>query len=74
MSAVERYARTLRVPHVARLLAIGVVARLPMGIDTLAIVLFAREHGGSFAVAGAVAAAFGVGNGALTPSVSCSPS
>jgi MFS family permease len=38
-----------------------------MGIDTLAIVLFAREQSGSFAVAGGVAAAFGVGNGALTP-------
>lgn len=67
MSAVDRYARTLRVPHVARLLGTAVLARLPMGIDTLAIVLFAREQTGSFAVAGGVAAAFGVGNGTLTP-------
>jgi MFS family permease len=63
----ERYARVLRTPDVARLLGAAVLARMPIGIDTLAIVLFVRAETGSFARAGLVAAAFGIGSGASSP-------
>jgi MFS family permease len=67
VSATDRYARVLRAPNVARLLGAAVLARLPIGIDTLAIVLFVRAETGSFAAAGAVAAAFGLGSGLTSP-------
>ena len=67
MSARARYARILRAPHVTRLLVAALVARLPIGIDSLAIVLFLRERTGSYAIAGAVAAAFALGAGAGAP-------
>ena len=46
MPAVQRYARVLRAPDVARLLGAAVLARLPIGIDGLAIVLFLRGRDG----------------------------
>ncbi|HEX7299853.1 MAG TPA: MFS transporter [Solirubrobacteraceae bacterium] len=67
MSGTERYARVLRAPDVARLLGAAVLARMPIGIDTLAIVLFVRAETGSFARAGLVAAAFGIGSGVSSP-------
>ena len=54
--ARERYARVLRAPHARALLLAELPARLPIGINGLAIVLFCREHTGSYASAGAVAA------------------
>jgi MFS family permease len=65
--AVQRYARVLRAPDVARLLSAAVIARMPIGIDSLAIVLFVRAETGSFARAGLVAAAFGLGVGCSAP-------
>jgi MFS family permease len=67
VSAVDRYARVLRAPDVARLLGAAVLARMPIGIDSLAIVLFTRAETGSFAAAGLVAAAFGLGSGVTSP-------
>jgi MFS family permease len=67
VSARARYARILRTPHVTPLLVAALVARLPIGIDSLAIVLFLRERTGSYAIAGAVAAAFALGAGAGAP-------
>jgi MFS family permease len=67
VSGTERYARVLRAPDVARLLGAAVLARMPIGIDSLAIVLFVRAETGSFARAGVVAAAFGIGSGASSP-------
>jgi MFS family permease len=67
VSAVERYARVLRAPDVARLLGAAVLARMPIGIDSLAMVLFTRAETGSFAAAGLVAAAFGLGSGVTSP-------
>jgi MFS family permease len=58
VSGRDRFAQVLRTPGVARLLAAAVVARLPMGIDGLAIVLFVQERTGSFGRAGVVAGAF----------------
>ena len=56
MSARARYARILRTPHVRPLVIAAMVARLPIGMDSLAIVLFLRQRTGSYAVAGVVAA------------------
>jgi MFS family permease len=67
VSATQRYARVLRAPNVARLFGAAVLARLPIGIDTLAMVLFTRAQTGSFAAAGLVAAAFGLGSGTTSP-------
>jgi MFS family permease len=65
--ARARYARILRTPHVLRLMSAALVARLPIGIDSLAIVLFLREETGSYAAAGAVSAAFALGGGTGAP-------
>jgi MFS family permease len=65
--AGARYARILRTPHVVRLMAAALVARLPIGIDSLAIVLFLRQQTGSYAAAGIVSAAFALGGGAGAP-------
>jgi MFS family permease len=62
-----RYARVLRTPHVTSLMGTALVARLPIGIDSLAIVLFLRAHTGSYAAAGIVSAAFALGGGAGAP-------
>ena len=63
---VKRYAEVLRVPHVATLIAATLIARFPIGINALALILYLREETGSFAVAGVVAGglAAGVGIGA----------
>jgi MFS family permease len=45
----------------------ALVARLPIGIDSLAIVLFLRERSGSYAAAGIVSAAFALGGGLGAP-------
>src|SRR5919198_678606 len=60
------YAHVLRHPRMAALLSAALVARLPIGINGLALVLFLREQTGSFSVPGAVAGglALGVGFGA----------
>jgi MFS family permease len=67
MGARERYARVLRAPHVRALLLAEIPMRLPVGINGLAIVLFLREHTGSYAAAGAVAAGFGIAVGVTSP-------
>jgi MFS family permease len=63
----DRFAGVLRTPDVVRLLGAAVLARMPIGIDSLAIVLFVRGETGSFASAGAAAAAFGLGSGVTSP-------
>lgn len=67
MTAAARYARVLRAPEVGRLLASAVLARMPIGLDGLAIVLFVQDQKGSFGPAGAVAGAFGVALAVTTP-------
>jgi MFS family permease len=64
---VRRYAELLRVPHVAPLVATTLLARLPIGINALAVVLFLRHETGSFAVAGAVAGGLAAGGGVGAP-------
>src|SRR3954447_25332800 len=67
VSASGRYARILRTPHVLPLMAAALLARLPIGIDSLAIVLFVRQTAGSYATAGLVSATFALGVGAGAP-------
>ncbi|MEA2421899.1 MAG: hypothetical protein QOF55_998 [Thermoleophilaceae bacterium] len=61
------YRRLLRTPQLIPLIALSLVARLPLGILSLAFVLFLREQTGSFATAGAVAAAFALCGGLFAP-------
>lgn len=61
------YVQILRVPRMARLVACTLVARLPIGINGLALVLFLRAETGSFAVAGAVVGALALGSGLGAP-------
>ena len=65
--ALRRYGDVLRTPWVAQLVVSSVVARLPIGITSLALVLFLREETGSYAIAGVVAAAFSAGSGFAAP-------
>ncbi len=67
MSGSQRYAQVLRTPHVAALTAAAGLARMPIGIVGLALVLFLREETGSYARAGAVAAAFAIGSALIQP-------
>jgi MFS family permease len=62
-----RYISLLRAPHVAALLGWGMVARLPLGMTPLALLLVVRGEGGSYAAAGAVAAAYAIALGAGAP-------
>ena len=64
---MRRYAAVLRVPHVAALIAATLLARFPIGINALALVLYLRAERGSFAVAGAVAGALAAGSGIGAP-------
>jgi MFS family permease len=64
---MRRYAAVLRVPYVTPLIAATLLARFPIGINALAIVLYLRAERGSFAVAGAVAGALAAGSGIGAP-------
>jgi MFS family permease len=64
---VRRYLDILRSPYVGALVASALIARLPIGINALAIVLYLREATGSFAVAGTVAGTLAAGSGIGAP-------
>jgi MFS family permease len=64
---MSAYARILRHPRMAALFAAALVARLPIGINGLAVVLFLRDQTGSFAVPGAVAGGLALGTGVGAP-------
>jgi MFS family permease len=64
---MERYLQILRTPHVARLFAASLLARLPLGINGLAIVLLVKAETGSFGAAGAAAGALALGSGLCAP-------
>ena len=63
----RRYADVLREPHVAALVAATLLARFPIGINALAVVLYLRETTGSFAIAGVVAGSLAAGSGVGAP-------
>lgn len=50
------YGDLLRTRHAARLLAGTLLGRLPNATGPLAVVLFSRAEGGSYALAGALSA------------------
>ncbi|GGK17474.1 MFS transporter [Streptomyces camponoticapitis] len=54
------YVEILRAPHAARLLAGTLVGRLPSATGHIAIVLFTRDAGGSYTLAGVLAAVYGL--------------
>jgi MFS family permease len=64
---VGRYADVLRTPHVRPLLLASMLARLPYGVFALAAILYLAEARGSYAVAGLVDGAFGLGAAAGAP-------
>ncbi|WP_369221888.1 MFS transporter [Streptomyces sp. R39] len=61
------YLEILRARHAARLLAGTLVGRLPNATAALAIVLFVRAQGGTYSLAGALAAVYGVANAVGQP-------
>jgi MFS family permease len=63
----ERYARVLRARHVLPLVLSSILARMPIGIVGLALVLFVEERTDSFGAAGAVSAAFALAAGVGSP-------
>jgi MFS family permease len=64
---LRRYADVLRAPHVTPLLLASMLARLPYGVYALAAILYLAEARGSYAVAGLVDGAFGLGAAAGAP-------
>lgn len=54
------YVDILRAPHAARLLTGTLVGRLPSATGHIAIVLFTRDAGGSYTLAGVLAAVYGL--------------
>lgn len=64
---MNAYASILRAPRVAPLLAATLLARLPIGINHLAVILFVREVTGSYAAAGIVVGALALGSAAGAP-------
>ncbi|MFD3720931.1 MFS transporter [Streptomyces sp. NPDC058674] len=61
------YAELLRTRHAARLLVGTLLGRLPNAVAPIAIVLFTRAEGGSYSLAGALAAVYGVANAVGQP-------
>ncbi|MFV0136963.1 MFS transporter [Streptomyces sp. HMX87] len=62
-----RYFEILRARHAVRLLAGTLVGRLPNATAAIAIVLFVRAEGGTYSLAGALAAVYGVANAVGQP-------
>ena len=64
---VARYRELFAHPHAAALLAWSIVARLPMGMAALALVLLVRGTGAGYGEAGLVAAAYEIAVAVGTP-------
>ncbi|MEU1915874.1 MFS transporter [Streptomyces massasporeus] len=61
------YLEILRARHAARLLVGTLVGRMPNATAAIAIVLFVRAEGGTYSLAGALAAVYGVANAVGQP-------
>ena len=61
------YLEILRARHAARLLVGTLVGRLPNATAAIAVVLFIRAEGGSYSLAGGLAAVYGVANAVGQP-------
>jgi MFS family permease len=64
---IRRYGAVLARPHMASLFAAAFVGRLPVGMYSLAAVIFLSRQTGSFAVAGAATGAFAISSGISAP-------
>ncbi|OIV38407.1 MFS transporter [Mangrovactinospora gilvigrisea] len=53
--------------HAVRLLGGTLIGRLPVGMASLAVLLFTREHGGSYALAGLLTASYALGQAVGQP-------
>lgn len=67
MAASGGYADLLKAPHAARLLIGTLIGRLPNGTGPIALMLFTRAEGGSYSLAGGLAAVYGIGNAVGQP-------
>jgi predicted MFS family arabinose efflux permease len=63
----RRFSAVLAERGASRLLTSGVIARLPLGMTPLAILLFVRDRTGSFALAGLSVGGYGLANAAVNP-------
>ncbi|MEG3629428.1 MFS transporter [Streptomyces poriticola] len=64
---VTGYLEILRARHAVRLLVGTLVGRLPNATAAIAVVLFVRAEGGSYSLAGVLAAVYGVANAVGQP-------
>ncbi|HEY3188088.1 MAG TPA: MFS transporter [Solirubrobacteraceae bacterium] len=64
---LDRYRRVLGAPHVLGLVVSSVLARTPIGMISLALVIYVERLTGSFGAAGAVTAAFAIAAGVASP-------
>jgi predicted MFS family arabinose efflux permease len=67
IGVLQRYADLLRVPGVAHTIWVSLPGRLPIGMASLAMLLYVQNHSGSFAHAGTVAACYVLGLGVFAP-------
>lgn len=67
LSAAGPYARLLRIPEVRQLIASSVVGRIPVGLSTLALVLFLQGRADSLADASIAAACYVLGLATMAP-------
>lgn len=67
MIAAGPYARLLRIPEVRQLMVSSVIGRIPVGLSTLALVLFLQGRAASLADAGIAAACYVLGLAAMAP-------
>jgi MFS family permease len=67
MISLSRYTELFRVPGLGATLAASMIGRLPIGIATLAILLFLQDRTRSFALAGAAAALYVLGLATVAP-------
>jgi MFS family permease len=66
-TGLAAYRRVFAVPGVPSLVLFGLLARMPIGMGGVALILFVHSRTGSFASAGIVAAAFTIGLGLTGP-------
>ncbi len=66
-SGIRSYRELLGVPAVARVVLWGLLARMPVGMVALALILLVRGTGGSYADAGIVSAAEAIAAAAGAP-------
>ena len=67
MISFARHAQVLRTPDLAAMLGASVVGRLPIGMASLALLLFVQTGSGSFARAGTVAGLYVLGLALVAP-------